>query len=142
VARQTWSVDRYPASKSAAKPVREEHIVWVPICDGRFGIRQIPPGQWWESLWEFPRARKGCEDDLRSFLGEGWLEALGTVRHQVTQHKIEIEASLIRCSHRSPELAWKEFHELAEVPMPSLQRKILRLAQVALGLTDGRSGVS
>lgn len=137
VARQTWTVERYPASGPKVETVRERHVVWVPYFDGEFGIVRIPAGQWWEGLWEFPRvvATKNEDADLLSeTVGPGWREVLGQVRHQVTHHRITIDAFLIRCDDRRRGLEWRHYTALENIAMPSLTRKVLRLALRALGI--------
>lgn len=136
VARQTWTVDRYPAGVEAPATVAEVHTVWVPYRDGRFGLRQIPDGKWWSGMWEFPRVRAGDEAHLSQWLGSPWLESLGSVRHQVTQHKLLIEASLVRCDNEIETVHWYRLEALKELPMPTPQRKVLRMALQALGLRD------
>jgi A/G-specific adenine glycosylase len=78
VARQTWTVDRFPVAEAKPAIVCETHTVWVPLFEGRFGVRQIPEGQWWAGMWEFPRSVKpNGEEALGSRVGEGWPENLG-----------------------------------------------------------------
>lgn len=139
VALQTWTVDHYPKRTLKADIEKEEHLVWVPHFENRFGVRQIPEGQWWAGLWEFPRVNltKGqTEEDLKALTGEGWLESLGLIRHQVTNHRILLEASLFRCGAASPALDWRTREELAQLPMPSPQRKVFARAERALGIAN------
>jgi len=128
VARLSWRVDELPTRAVKTKTVNLRHAVWVPTYEGRYGVRQIPPGSWWEGMWEFPRAddAKGDEiPELRRLVGQGWLEDIGEVRHSVTYHRIVISASLVRCDSMSPELRWLDLEELKEIPMPNPQRKVL-----------------
>lgn len=135
VARQNWSVERYPAPSAKPATVAETHTVWAPFGEGRFGVRQIPEGEWWGGMWEFPRSKgPDVATDLRALVGEGWLEDLGTVRHHVTHHRITIDAWLVRVESRRAELAWRVPGELEELPMPSPQRKVLKRALEALGM--------
>ncbi len=137
VARQSWTVDRYPTASRPPATVRETHTVWVPFCEGRFGIRPIPEGEWWGGMWEFPRSRADSpEAELRAMVGEGWLEELGEVRCQVTHHRITFEAWLVRCEAPSKELEWRTRAELDAMPLPSPVRKVLVRAAVALGLPN------
>lgn len=80
-----------PPSKPAIRA--EFHTCWVIYCNGRFGIERIPPGQWWQGMWQFPRLvhPKG-EDPQIPFpsLSEEWAESVGTVRHSVTVHRISL----------------------------------------------------
>lgn len=135
VARQSWTVDRYPAAVPARPIIKESHVVWAPYFDGRFGVRKISEGRWWAGMWEFPRSFAGAEDELRSVVGEGWLEYLGAFSHQVTNHRIQVDASLVRCDSQATQLSWRTAKELDGTPLPSPQRKVLRLALKALGVT-------
>ncbi len=130
VARQTWRVDEFPRKEAKRTPVHLRHVVWVPTFEGRLGVRQIAEGLWWAGMWEFPRADALAEreiPELRELVGPGWLEDLGTVRHSVTHHRIVVEVALVRCEAASERLRWCTRGELAELPMPAPQRKILRL---------------
>lgn len=132
-AKQSWSVEQYPVRTSKEKTEHLRHLVWVPVHNGRFGIRQIDRGQWWEGMWEFPRvdatqmAEVEAEAELRKLVGPGWVEVLGIVRHSVTRFKITVYASLVRCESKSRKLKWRTVDQLEAVPMPSPQRKVLRL---------------
>ncbi len=119
-----------PRRSVAAAIKRLNHAVWVPGRNGKFGVRQIPKGQWWEGMWEFPRAETndpfGAEQ-LRQIVGEGWVESFGLIRHSVTHHRITIEVSYVRTDTQSPELVWLTPTELAHLPMPAPQRRILKM---------------
>jgi A/G-specific adenine glycosylase len=132
VARITWQVDQLPAKRPQAKVVSMRHVVWVPICDGLLGVRKIPPGQWWEGMWEFPRidvtGASDPVDGLADLVGPGWAEDIGVIRHVVTNHRITIDASLVRAETMSKHLRWVSVKELGTLPMPTSQRKVLRMA--------------
>jgi A/G-specific adenine glycosylase len=137
VAFQSWRVNDLPTKPPTIKTVRLRHVVWVPIHDGLFGVRQIPPGQWWEGMWEFPRVEAEGDAEppsLRSIVGAGWPESVGIVNHSVTHHRIGIEVSFVRCDHRSDGLRWLSREELLSIPMPAPQRKILKLVLTQLGI--------
>lgn len=131
VARQTWRVDELPTKTKAPKTVHLRHAVWVPLFEGRLGVRQIPVGLWWEGMWEFPRA-EAVEDgevpELRDLVGPGWLVHLGQFRHSVTHHRIAVDVSLVRCESALDTLRWLTPAELAHIAMPAPQRKALKLA--------------
>jgi A/G-specific adenine glycosylase len=135
VAFQSWRIDELPTKPPKVKIVRLRHAVWVPVFEGRFGLRQIPAGQWWEGMWEFPRAdADGLEPALlRQAVGPGWPESLGVVKHTVTNHRISIEASFVRCESQSPGLRWLAPEDLKDLPMPAPQRRILKLVLAHLG---------
>lgn len=130
IARQSWRVDQLPVKTPPVKIVRLRQLVWAPVCGDRFGLRQIPAGQWWEGMWEFPRlpADGSLEPvELRRLVGEGWPESVGTIRHSVTNHRIAIDVYVVRCAERSTELTWFGREELAALPLPAPQRRILKL---------------
>lgn len=137
VARQTWRVDQLPTKPPKAKVVKQTHTVWVPRNNEKWGLRQIAPGQWWEGMWEFPRVESaaGSEADaLRELVGAGWPQAMGTIRHSVTIHRIRIDVYFLETEQRSTQLQWFATAELAALPMPAPQRKILKLVLRSLGL--------
>lgn len=130
VARQSLVQDQLPVKSSRPTTVALRHAVWVPYHDGAFGLRQIAPGQWWEGLWEFPRTDSPETGEvevplLRRWVGPGWIETLGVVRHAVTHHRITIAAALVHCEGRSADMTWFRREDLDELPLPSPQRKIL-----------------
>lgn len=137
-ARQSWSVEKYPVRARKEKTEQQKHIVWVPLHNGKFGLRQIEKGQWWEGMWEFPRIDATSLPDheietvLRKIVGQGWTEDVGTVRHSVTRFRITVYASLIRCEAKSRKLKWFSKAELEALPLPSPQRKVLRLLSAVL----------
>lgn len=129
VALQSWQVDSLPVRRQREAVVQLSQVVWVPFCQGLFGVRKIPEGQWWEGMWEFPRvdASQGA-GALEELVGSAWMEDLGTVRHAVSNHRIVVEASLVRCAEATESLRWLTAEELERLPMPAPQRKILRRA--------------
>ena len=81
VARATGRVERIPVMplKRAVKQVRETALVLDH--DGRVLVERRGPGEWWEGLWDFPRATVG----ERRAAGD---RQLGTVAYTVTHHRI------------------------------------------------------
>lgn len=132
VAKQTWSVEKYPAKAEKPTIVRQRHSVYVPFCGGKLGVRRVAPNDWWAGMWEFPRVVEG-KDPVFDWAESGWKESLGTFRHQVTQHRIDVEASLIRTEFEVEGLAYHFPASFDGLAMPSPQRKVLRLALQALG---------
>ncbi|HRK20905.1 MAG TPA: NUDIX domain-containing protein, partial [Fimbriimonadaceae bacterium] len=137
LARQTWTVDRFPVPQEAPKTVRMRNAVWVPLCGSRVGLRRIEEGEWWAGMWEFPRAvdrpDASAEDQLRQWLGDRWPEDLGHFTHQVTNHRIEVVASLVRMDVELESLAWFELDSLEGLALPSPQRRILRFLRQSRG---------
>jgi len=121
-------VSELPVRQPKPVTVRLESVLWIPACNGLYGVRQVPPGEWWENMWEFPRAHSELE--LRAMVGEGEAEHCGTVRHSVTHHRITMGVYLVRCANQSPALRWVTRGELDDLPMPSPQRKALALLRL------------
>lgn len=132
VARQSWRVDELPTKEAKRAPIHLRHAVWVPVFEGRVGLRQIPPGLWWEGMWEFPRSDALTDaetPELRELVGPGWLQHVGQIRHAVTHHRIVVDVSIVRCESASPALRWLALDELDAIPMPQPQRRALRLVR-------------
>ena len=126
-ARGTQTLRPAPAKRKATIALR--FAVWVPEFEGRYGLRQIPEGEWWEGMWEFPRAPLDEEASLFGIVGEGWREDAGVVRHAVTHHRIENRVSRVRCESPSPALSWFAEEALAALPIPTPQRRCLARAR-------------
>src|SRR5262249_23635067 len=125
--------NQLPAGVKGPKTVELVHLCWVPYCDGKFGFRQIPEGEWWQGMWEFPRvASPDFAETLEEMFPGAWPESLGTVRHTVTHHNIHLVASLVRPPIQVPILAWKTREELETLPLPAPQRRVLALALKAV----------
>jgi A/G-specific adenine glycosylase len=105
-----------------------KQAVWVPLIGDRYGMRQIPAGEWWEGMWEFPRVGLSDEASLEEIAGPGWRQEAGVVRHAVTHHRIELRVSLLRCEEQSSSLRWFSVEELIALPIPTPQRRALALA--------------
>ncbi len=118
-----------PAPAKRRETIDLKQAVWVPFYEGSYGMRQIPAGEWWEGMWEFPRAPLAEETVLEDLVGEGWRQEAGVVRHGVTHHRIELRVSLVRCEARNPELSWFPEEALKELPIPTPQRRALALAK-------------
>lgn len=107
-----------------------QEIVWIPYYQGRFGIRQIPPGEWWEGMWGFPRAEN--VQFLRSLAGSGTTEHAGTLRYQVTNHKVVAAVFVHRVEAPTDRLRWADAGALASLPISAPDRRALKLAQLRL----------
>lgn len=119
---------RYPVAAAKKDAVDLEFTVWVPVCQGLVGIRQVPEGEWWAGLWEFPR--EATEGTLESSFGRVRLVDLGRLRHTVTHHRIVLFAKLafLPTRGRRGYLRWVPIEDLESIPMPAPQRKIARMA--------------
>lgn len=140
VAFQSWRVDDLPTKTPKSGAIKLRRVVWAPVCQEKVGLRQIPAGQWWEGMWEFPQEEANGSSEspnLRALIGPGWLESLGVVKHSVTNHRITIEASLIRCEEPAEALTWISIDELSPLPMPAPQRRILTLVLAQIGKGPG-----
>jgi A/G-specific adenine glycosylase len=118
--------EELPTPKVATKPIHLSYIVWIPYNAGSFGLRQIPEGQWWHGMWEFPRAVESA--DLQKLLPDVKPQRLTVLKHQVTHHKIVLEAFVADVAVRNAKLNWHTAVELEALPMPAPQRRLLRLA--------------
>jgi A/G-specific adenine glycosylase len=148
VANATGQVEKLPAKVSKPKAISLAHVVWIPLFDGQVGVRQIPAGSWWAGMWEFPRidvtdlnrgveghvdvATDGGTSLLRNLVGSGTVRYVGEVRHSVTHHRISIRVHLAGCESQTEALSWRSPEALADLPMPSPQQKILKLAWTSL----------
>lgn len=116
----------FPTAVAKKSPILLQHETWIPIFGGRVGIRQIPEGEWWHGMWEFPRTIDG----RKLFPGEEtW--PLGSFRHTVTTHRITMLVHAVRIKEALPELRWLTPKELVQVPLPAPQRKALGLFHAA-----------
>ncbi len=115
-----------PPKRDSVELVRE---LWIPICSGRVGVRQIPAGEWSEGMWEFPWVNSDADAsaDLAKLVGVGQVTAFGEVRHTITHHRLRIRVSLCQVKRRTRGLKWVEVSELASLPMPSSMRKAWKL---------------
>jgi A/G-specific adenine glycosylase len=117
------------APKQTVKHLRQH--VFVPVMGGRFGVRQIGPGEWWEGMWEFPRESEARI--LEDLLGDALIQPLGDIRHTVTRHRIKLSASLAHCKSMAKGLTWLTSDDLVRLPMPAPQRTVFKLATERLG---------
>lgn len=126
LSRNTHFLRPTPAKRPDTIALKQ--AVWVPLMGDRYGMRQIPAGEWWEGMWEFPRVALSDEASLEEIAGPGWRQEAGVVRHAVTHHRIELRVSLLRCEEPSTSLRWFSVEELTALPIPTPQRRALALA--------------
>lgn len=118
-AYQNSAQDQLPVKTERRKTVVLNQCVAVHYADGKFGLRQIPEGEWWQGMWEFPRSE--ANDPKPNGL------KLGVVRHVVTHHKISLEVFLVSDTNNG--LIWYREGELETLPLPAPQRRSLEMAQ-------------
>ena len=112
-----------PTPKTPTK--RLTHHVWIPVCEGRYGIRQIPEGQWWAGMWEFPRSEQ--VEELVELMPNSFPAHVGSFSHSVTTHRIRVHVSRVQLETPVASLRWAEARELESLPMPAPQRRALGL---------------
>lgn len=119
------TVGERPARGKPIAHVSETRSIAMQWADGRLAVRPIAPGRWWEGMWEFA---PGTDQE--------WAEDLGAFVLSVTHHRIRYRVLLSCCETRDEESDWRTVGELGELPMPTPQRKALRLALRHLGLAE------
>ena len=124
VALKDGRTSSLPAIRERPATVRLEHFVFVPVFEGKLGLRQIPEGRWWQGMWEFPREES--EEILWEIIGPGEKESLGTIRHTVTRHRITVHTARVTCNSPTERLEWMSAKEAAALPMPAPARRILQ----------------
>lgn len=105
----------FPHRADKRPTIELNRTLGVPTFGGKLGLVQIPPGQWWEGLWEFP--------ELGQLEGSR-MGRLKPVRHSVTHHRITVSAEVIRLNGPLTQFRWVERTDLANVPLPSAQMKL------------------
>ncbi|MCB0824893.1 MAG: A/G-specific adenine glycosylase [Armatimonadetes bacterium] len=128
-------VNELPVPKKKTEWVELRHIVVVPICEGKFGVRRVPEGRWWQGMWEFPREEDSVPglDELAGLLGSGW-EELGKIKHVVTKHKITVRVFIVRLESEVSGLEWVAPEDLDGLALPAPTAKIARMLYGELGL--------
>jgi A/G-specific adenine glycosylase len=126
-AKRTGDFDG-PIRKAQTTRRCEEHVCVCPRDGERVGMRKIPPGEWWESMWEFPRVRlapgEAVEAGLRR-LGCPSAQKLGAIRHSVTNHSVTLHAYTANSALGGVE--WFSLDEVEKLPLPSPQRRVARM---------------
>ncbi|MEX2244283.1 MAG: A/G-specific adenine glycosylase [Fimbriimonadaceae bacterium] len=112
-----------------AKPTRTKQIkqtIYVPESGGKIGVRKVADGDWWQGMWEF--VRSDSTNGLPKAVTKRRRESLGTLRYAVTNHRIEAKVVLVQCDGDTAGLTWKSPRQLESLPLPSPQRRALKLA--------------
>ncbi len=128
-----------PTPKPRPKVVELEWSVILTEHAGVWAVNQIPAGEWWEGMWEFPTERESAA------LAQGQALAptsrgsapkrrndehsvyLGTIVHTVTHHRIRVQVWHTNGGCPEDGIRWVTSEELTVLPMPALQRKAFRL---------------
>jgi A/G-specific adenine glycosylase len=123
---QQGLVSVLPIPKPKTEVIPLKYFVCVPRWRDLFGIRQISMGRWWEGMWEFPTETNEAPD-FAAILGPGSQDVIGRFNHSVTHHRILVRVSVYQCETQFENLRWVDGDSLSEIPLPSLQRKALRI---------------
>jgi A/G-specific adenine glycosylase len=99
--------------------------VWLLEHQGRIGLVQQPQGAWWHGLWTSPFNPKA--NDTAPPYGAQAPVPLKPLRHTVTKHRITFFPFHAQLPRPDPTLRWAEPDELAGLPKPSWQNKLIRL---------------
>lgn len=122
---KTGRQTQLPTPTPKPKTTQLVHHIWIPVCQGKFGVRQIPSGQWWRGMWEFPRSED--QQELADLFGKFKPDTIGSFRHSVTQHRILAKVSHVRLDEPLAFLTWQSLEDLKTIPMPAPQRKALAI---------------
>lgn len=107
----------FPARSPRQAQIMLDATVTAHVDDGHVGLRRVPEGNWWQGLREIP-----TEFEATERLGQ----AIGTVTHTVTKHRIVAEVRIAYGT--SDNLEW---HPLADDPsgVSALSRKAIHLVR-------------
>ncbi len=129
------SAGKDPESRPQPKPRKEQvqiqETLLIPVFEGKFGLKQIPAGQWWEGLWSFPRARgEGALEEIMRELVIGKAEEVGKLNHVVTHHKISLAVFIGVLDSKPDGFTWLELEDLNRLPfaLPAPHLKALKIA--------------
>jgi A/G-specific adenine glycosylase len=133
-ALEAGTAPKLPTKSAKPNKVLLKHEIWVPLHENQLGTRQTPRGQWWQGMWEFPR--EATAQPLQAVCGPCRIEPLGRFQHTVTNHQIEVQVTIAHVKEQSESLTWRSLRETEELPMPTPQRRVLKMLQ-ALKFSDG-----
>jgi A/G-specific adenine glycosylase len=135
LARQQGRVHRLPNLGRRPAAVARRFVAFVVNRNGRWLVRQRPPGVVNALLWEFPNAEKmsktGIGAAARRALGfaPGAIEPLGVIRHSITRSRITLEifriAKLPGNWRLREQGLWRSRSQLQRLPFAAAHRKIL-----------------
>ncbi len=107
--------EELPVRSSKREVIRLHQYVTVSILGAKVGLRQVPPGDWWEGMWQFPR-----QSELPEATGEPFM----VLRHVVTHHRITLDVHLTQASMSG--LDWFSTEEALRLALPSPDKRILQ----------------
>ena len=125
-AYQLGNVDQIPnvPTRKSSKKINEK--AYVLVHQGKLLVVRRQSGEWWEGLWDFPRA---VPDRMTAC---GRQRRLGVIDYSVTNHKVTCQI-LSRMASQRPAVRrhqrWLSPLEIQKLPMTSPGRKIVLLAE-------------
>lgn len=129
---------RFPTRTAKPPPKPVEISAAVIICEvtGRIGLVKFSAGSWWSGLLGFPSREEAVSLAEASSARLTLQQPIGSVRQAVTSHKVTMTASLGTADAEFEGLTWMSREEIEGAAVPSLHRKLWRLAQKHLASTD------
>ena len=112
-ALRVGQVELLPIKAPRRRVVEIKRTVLVWEREGKYAIRQIPAGEWWEGMWEFPRGEK--QNTASEF----------TFHQAVTHHRIEFQVYLDADFDEETEVQWRTLEEISLLPLPAPQKRVL-----------------
>ncbi len=124
-----------PEARPQPKPRKQQLLLKeamvIPIFEGKFGLKQVPSGQWWEGLWSFPRARgEKALEQLTGDLQGAECCYVGRLAHVVTHHKITLSVYVSHLIYEPSGFTWVDFADINSLAyaLPSPHLKALKMA--------------
>jgi A/G-specific adenine glycosylase len=141
-------VQDFPARSPRPALTEERRAAAVVARRGRVLVVRAPPSApRWAGMWQFPDRKLGAGDDPAQCLPESVAtstgisialgESLGSLRHQVTRFRIQMDVYAARALHGrargldGAEVRWCAPEQLSLLAMPVAHRKIARQLLVA-----------
>lgn len=128
-ANGTW--EEIPVAVKATTR-RVTHACACFLGSGQVALRDAQPGEWWQGMLVFPFTEVECGEEASDAVVRLGLERarpLGTLRHTVTNHRVELCAFMGTGSVSGVE--WHPIAELARLPLPAPQMRVAKWLQEA-----------
>ncbi|MBL8048343.1 MAG: A/G-specific adenine glycosylase [Chthonomonas sp.] len=106
--------EEYPPSKRAAPPQVRHQVIYLAEQRGRFLVRPVPPGTWWQGLWSLPFEFVDAPLDAPVWWAGSYV---------VTKHRIEFQVVQQCPSDETGE--WLTPAEIRQLALPAIHQKIL-----------------